>query len=232
MLRALIDRTYTEHPEFGVRRIRLALMEHGFDVGQKRIRRCLHSMGLEAVYPKPRLTNPTGNAGRFPYLLRGVAISRPHQVWASDITYIPMVGGWAYLLAIIDWFSRYVLAWDVSSTRDGTFAASVLKHALCTTTRFPAICNTDQGSEFCDSKWIDLLKLHDVQISQDGRGRALDNRMVERLWRTVKWEHVYLHDYSTLTALRRGLTKFFDFYNNRRWHQGLGNHTPSQVLLG
>lgn len=210
----------------------LALTEKGYEVGPKRVRGLLRDMGLEAVYPRPRITIPGPISARFPYLLRGVDIVRPHQVWAADITYIPLVGGWAYLLAIMDWYSRYVLAWGLSSTRDGLFAVSVLKEALRAAGRAPEIANTDQGSEFCDERWITLVQDHGSRVSMDGRGRALDNRMVERLWRTVKYEHVYLHDYETPPEVRAGLSEYFPYYNDDRWHQGLANLTPRQVLFG
>jgi putative transposase len=230
-LRARLDRIYTAHPEFGVRRMVLALRDQGLAVNPKGVRRLLREMGLEAVYPKPRLSIPGPLAGRFPYLLRGVDIVRPHQVWAADITYIALAEGWAYLAAILEWFSRYVLAWELSVMRDSDFCLQAWNRAVEVAGRAPEIMNTDQGSEFSSWEWIGSVSASGAQISQDGRGRALDNVMVERLWRTVKHEHVYLHDYSTVPSLRRGLGEFFPFYNERRWHQGLANRTPLQVLL-
>jgi putative transposase len=231
-LRARLDRIYTAHPEYGVRRMVLGLAEEGRMVNAKCVRRLLREMGLEAVYPKPRLTIAGPQAGRFPYLLRGVAIARAHQVWAADITYIALPGGWAYLLAVMDWFSRYVLAWALSATRDSLLGVAVWREALAVAGRAPEIMNTDQGAEFSSGEWITSVQQSGARVSQDGRGRALDNVMVERLWRTVKWDHLYLHDYASLPATRRGLGGFFPYYNERRWHQGLGNRTPHEVLYG
>lgn len=229
-LRWRLDRIYTAHPEFGVRRMVLALGDQGWSVNPKCVRRLLRAMGLEAVYPKPRLSLPGPRAGQFPYLLRGLAITRPHQVWAADITYIAMAEGWAYLVAILEWFSRYVLAWELSVTRDRDFCVRAWEHAVTVSGCRPQIMNTDQGAEFCSMEWTQAVSGRGTQISQDGRGRCLDNVMVERLWRTVKHEHVYLHDYATVPALRRGLHGFFPFYNDQRWHQGLANRTPWDVL--
>lgn len=229
-LRWRLDRIYTAHPEFGVRRMVLALGEQGLRVNPKCVRRVLREMGLEAVYPKPRLSLPGAVAGRFPYLLRGVPIVRPHQVWAADITYIALAWGWAYLVAILEWFSRYVLAWELSVIRDSAFCVRAWQQATTVAGRAPEIMNTDQGAEFCGADWLQAVQGSGAQVSQDGRGRALDNVMVERLWRTVKHEHVYLHDYPSVPALRRGLAEYFPFYNQRRWHQGLANRTPLAVL--
>jgi len=231
-LRWRLDRIYTAHPEFGVRRMVLALAEEGVGVNPKCVRRVLREMGLEAVYPKPRLSQPGAVAGRFPYLLRGLAIGRPHQVWAADITYIALPAGWAYLVAILEWFSRFVLAWELSVTRDSDFCVRAWNEAVARAGQAPEIMNTDQGVEFCSDAWLDAVQRQGARISQDGRGRALDNVMVERLWRTVKYEHVYLHDYQTVPGLRQGLKGFFPFYNERRWHQGLANRTPLEVLNG
>jgi putative transposase len=227
-----LDRIYTDHPEFGVRRMVLGLAEQGLAVNPKCVRRLLRQMGLEAVYPKPRLSQPGPLAGRFPYLLRGVAIERVHQVWAADITYISMPGGWAYLVAILEWHSRYVLAWELSITRESGFCVRALREAREAAGRAPEIVNTDQGAEFCGADWIGQVEKMGARVSQDGRGRALDNVMVERLWRTVKYEHIYLRDYPSVPALRSGLGGYFPFYNHKRWHQGLANRTPFQVLNG
>lgn len=210
----------------------LALREQEQLVNAKCVRRLLRAMGLEAVYPKPRLSQAGPLAGRFPYLLRGVAVTRPHQVWAADLTYIPLPGGWAYLLAILDWFSRYVLAWEVSALRDSQLAVTVWQAALAAAGRGPEIMNTDQGAEFASTAWLEQVQASGALVSQDGRGRALDNVMVERLWRTVKWEHVYLRDHADLPALRGGLGEFFPYYNEQRWHRGLGNQTPHAVMFG
>lgn len=208
----------------------LALREQGWIVNPKWVRRLLREMGLEAVYPKPRLSLPGLGAGRFPYLLRGRPIGRPHQVWAADITYLAMRQGWAYLVVILEWYSRYVLAWELSGIRDSDFCVRAWHQAVAVAGRAPEIMNTDQGAEFCSQPWIESVLATKAQISQDSRGRWLDNVMVERLWRTVKYEHVYLHDYETVPALRRGLQDYFPFYNERRWHQGLANRKPLEVL--
>jgi putative transposase len=230
-LRWRLDRIYTAHPVFGVRRMVLALREQGRAVNPKCVRRLLREMGLEAVYPKPRLSQPAVGAQRFPYLLRGVAIQRPHQVWAADITYLALREGWAYLVAILEWYSRYVLAWELSVTRDSDFCVRAWERAVALAGRAPEIMNTDQGAEFTSADWIGAVQQQGVLVSQDGRGRCLDNVMVERLWRTVKYEHVYLHDHFTVPALRRSLGEFFPFYNTRRWHSALANRTPQQVLM-
>lgn len=231
-LRALLDRIYTSHPEYGVRRMQLALAEAGFQAGTDIIRRVMRDMGIEAIYPKPRLSLPGDNPRRFPYLLRNLDICRPHQVWAADLTYIALKQGWAYLVAIIDWFSRYVLAWDLSVTRDAAFAAGVYEHALLVAGQAPGIMNTDQGSEFTSSDWVGLVLGSGALVSQDGRGRALDNRIIERLWWSVKHEKIYLESPETPDDARRLLDAYFPYYNNERWHQSLDNRTPHTVLSG
>lgn len=230
--RRRLDRIHTAHPEFGVRRMVLALGDEGVRVNPKCVRGLLREMGLEAVYPKPRLSLPGAVAGRFPYLLRDVPIVRPHQVWAADSPCIALAGGWAYRVAILEWYSRYVLAWELSRIRDSAFCVQAWHQAVGVAGRTPEIMNTDQGAEFCGGDWLQAVQRTGARISQDGRGRALDNVMVERLWRTVKHEHVYLQDYQTVPGLRQGLKGFFPFYNERRWHQGLANQTPQQVLNG
>jgi putative transposase len=231
-LRGQLDRIYTAHPEYGVRRMVLALAEEGEVVNAKCVRRLLREMGLEAVYPKPRLSVASPQAGRFPYLLRQMAIERAHQVWAADITYVALPGGWAYLLAVMDWWSRYVLAWDLSATRDSLLGVGVWRAALEVAGRAPEIMNTDQGAEFSSQEWIASVQQSGALVSQDGRGRALDNVMVERLWRTVKWDHLYLRDYGSLRATRRGLGEFFPYYNERRWHQGRKRHVGHPLPVG
>jgi putative transposase len=231
-LRWHLDRIYTAHPEFGVRRMVLGLQAVGQQANPKCVRRLLREMGLEAIYPKPRLSRPGAVVGQFPYLLRGLQIGRPHQVWAADITYIALPQGWAFLVAILDWFSRYVLGWELSMSRDSQFCVHAYRQALEAAGGAPQIMNTDQGAEFCSAEWLGMVQSSGAHISQDGRGRALDNVMVERLWRTLKYEHVHLHDYAHVSLLRRGLAGFFPFYNCERWHQGLANRTPEQVLKG
>lgn len=227
-LMRLLDKEYTRHPVYGVRRMTLFLREAGYAANAKRVRRLLRLMGLEAVFPKPRLSIPDPVAGKYPYLLRGLEIARPDQVWCADITYIALEEGWAYLVAIMDWFSRCVLAWEVSNTLESAFCVSALERAL-RGGRTPEIHNSDQGSQFTSAEWIGTLEQAGVRVSLDGRGRAFDNIFIERLWRTVKHEHVYLHEFATLEQLRQSLREFFHEYNFRRWHQGLANRRPAEV---
>ena len=227
-LMRLLDREYTRHPVYGVRRMTLFLSELGYGVNAKRVRRLLRLMGLEAIFPKPRLSIPDPVAGKYPYLLRGLQVERPDQVWCADITYIGLEEGWAYLVAIMDWFSRYVLAWEVSNTLESAFCVSALERALRSGS-VPQIHNTDQGSQFTSAEWIGTLEKAGARISLDGRGRAFDNIFIERLWRTVKHEHVYLHEFASVEQLRRSLKRYFEEYNFRRWHQGLANRKPAEV---
>ncbi len=227
-LMQLLDRQYTRHPEQGVRRMTLHLRELGHAVNPKRVRRLLRQMGLEAFYPKPRLSIPDPVAGRYPYLLKGLPIGRPDQVWCADITYVGLPEGFTYLVAIMDWFSRYVLAWELSNTMESAFCVSALERALSGRRR-PEIHNTDQGSQFTSAEWLAVLERSGVRVSLDGRGRAFDNIFIERLWRTVKWEHVFLREHRTLGDLRAGLEEFFEYYNRRRWHSALANQPPAAV---
>lgn len=232
ILKSEIDRIFTARPEYGVRRIELALRANGHSVGKERIRRLMRDMGIEPIYPKPRMSVPADNFRRFPYLLRDIEITRPHQVWAADLTYIPLRRGWIFLVAVMDWFSRAVLSWDLSVTRDSKFSASVYQEALRVAGRQPEIMNTDQGSEFTAEEWVGLVLASGALVSQDGRGRALDNRMIERLWRTVKYECLYPQAVETPQDVHKHLSAFFPYYNHERWHQGLDNRTPWSVLLG
>jgi putative transposase len=226
-LMGLIDRQYTEHPFYGSRRMTAWLrQDQGEAVNRKRVQRLMRLMGLEAVYPKPRLS-----AGRkhkvYPYLLRGVVIERPDQVWSTDITYVGLPGGFMYLTAVIDWHSRYVLSWGLSNTLEGSFCLDALEEALAKGR--PEVFNTDQGSQFTAEAFTGRLEAAGVRVSMDGKGRCLDNVFVERLWRTVKYEDVYLRGYETVAQLRAGLARYFAFYNQRRRHQSLGYRTPQQV---
>jgi len=227
-LMKLLDQRYTEHPEEGVRRMTLHLRQLGHAVNVKRVRRLLRQMGLEAFFPKRRLSIPDPAAGRYPYLLKGLNITRPDQVWSVDITYIALLGGFAYLVAILDWFSRYVVAWELSNSLEAAFCVAALERAL-STGRQPEIQNSDQGSQFTSAEWLGVLNRCGIRVSLDGQGRAFDNIFIERLWRTVKWEHVYLHEYATLSQLRAGLDGYFDHYNHRRWHSSLENQPPAAV---
>jgi len=184
-------------------------------------------MGLQAIYPKRKTSVPALGHKRYPYLLRGFQTIRPYQVWSSDITYVPMHGGFMYLVAIIDWFSRYVLAWQLSNTLDGLFCRVALRQAL--EQGAPTIFNSDQGAQFTAEEFTSLLEGAGIQISMDSRGRALDNVFVERLWRTVKYEHIYLMDYAYVPDLAAGLHSYFEFYNKERPHQSLGYRTPEEV---
>ena len=223
----LLDQEYTDHPFYGVRKMTVWLQQQGFAVGPKRVRRLLRSMGLMAVYPKPRLSlNPLDHK-RFPYLLKGVAIVRPNQVWSTDITYIRLRGGFVFLAAILDWYSRYVLAWELSITLEADFCVALLQRAL--EDHQPEIFNTDQGVQFTSAAFQAPLLAAQVRLSMDGRGRAFDNIFVERLWRSVKYEEVYLKDYQTVAEAREGLSLYFPFYNQTRIHQALDYRTPHSV---
>lgn len=228
-LMKLMDEQFTETPFYGVLRMREWLKrEHQIIVNPKRIRRLLRKMGLMAVYPKRNLSKPAPGHKIYPYLLKGLDITRPNQVWSADITYIRLAGGFVYLVAIIDWYSRYVLAWDVSVTLDSAFCLAALDEAIRRYGR-PDIFNSDQGCQFTSLEFTGRLKTEGVQISMDGRGRALDNIFVERLWRSVKYEDVYLHDYTTVPEAILGLRKYFLFYNVQRQHQSLDYRTPQEV---
>jgi putative transposase len=227
-----LDELYTAHPFYGVRRMTEQLRREGNAVNPKRVRRLLRQMGLLAVYPKPRLSLPALGQSVFPYLLRGRAIERPHQVWAIDITYVRLRGGFAYLVALLEWFSRYVLAWELAPSLETLHCLRVLDAALGEAGRAAEIVNSDQGSQFTSVEWIGAVQAAGMQVSHDGRGRALDNVMIERLWRTVKYEDIYLQDYGDLAQARTGLGGYFRFYNRERPHQGLDYRTPLEVLKG
>lgn len=229
ILMKLIDKQYVETPFYGIDKMTEYLCRQGCQVNHKRIRRLMRQMGLEAVYPRRKrgLSISDRQHKIYPYLLSGVAITRPDQVWSADITYIRMYRGWIYLAAVMDWFSRYVLSWEVSITLESEFCVTALNQALCLGR--PEIFNTDQGSQFTSDDWTKVLLEAGVQISMDGRGRVFDNIFIERLWRTVKVEEVYLRDYQTVAEARYGLGRYFEFYNNRRFHQALGYRTPAEV---
>jgi putative transposase len=223
-----LDEQYTATPFYGVERMTACLRRDGIRIGHNRVRCLLRRMGLEALYPKRRLSVPSGVEHRvYPYLLRGVRIDRPNQVWSSDITYIRLSQGFAYLVAILDWFSRYVLSWSLATTLDAWFCVQALREALRTAR--PEMVNTDQGSQFTSGAWIEELTEAGVAISMDGRGRAFDNIFTERLWRSVKYEDVYLKDYAAVDEARQGLAAYFRFYNTDRPHQALGYRTPAEV---
>jgi putative transposase len=203
------------------------LQRQRYEINHKRVQRLMQKMGLQAIYPKPR-TSVAGHEHKvYPYLLRDVKIVRPNQVWSTDITYVPLVDGFMYLVAILDWFSRYVIAWDLSNTLDGHFCRQALEQALGVDQ--PEIFNTDQGAQFTARAFTTTLELAGVRISMDGRGRVFDNIFVERLWRTVKYEDIYIKDYATVPALKTGLAIYFTFYNHERLHQSLDYRTPAEV---
>jgi len=217
-----IDEQYLLTPYYGSRK-----MAKHFGIGRERARRLMRQMGLMAIYPKPHLSRPGPGHRIYPYLLRNVAIVRPDQVWSSDITFVPMPQGWMYLTVVMDWFSRYVLSWRLSNTLDGLFCLEALDEAL--SEGRPEIFNTDQGAQYTAEAFTGRLEAAGVAVSMDGRGRWMDNVFVERLWRTVKYELVYLHDYATPWALEQGLAWYFPFYNERRIHQALDYNTPGRV---
>lgn len=227
----LIDEQYTETPFYGARRMAAWLETRGIGADRKRVRRLMTKMGLEAMYPKPRLSLSCPDHRVFPYLLRGVTPSGPNHIWSTDITYIRMRQGFLYLVAILDWYSRCVLSWELSNALDVPFCLEALERALARHGR-PEIFNTDQGSQFTSKTFTDRLLEQEVRVSMDGRGRALDNVYIERLWRTVKYEEVYLKDYGTGLEAFQGLRRYFDFYNTERPHQALGYRTPRAVYLG
>jgi putative transposase len=217
-----IDEQYLETPFYGSRK-----MAEVFEVNRKRVQRLMRLMGLEAIYPKPRLTQRKWQHRVYPYLLRDLTVVRPDQVWSSDITYVPMPTGFMYLTVVLDWYSRNVLSWRVSNTLDGTFCLDALEEAL--SRRRPEIFNTDQGVQYTSLAFTGRLERAGVAISMDGRGRALDNAFVERLWRSVKHENIYLKAYATVPALESGLSEYFAFYCHQRIHQSLDYRTPAEV---
>lgn len=229
-LMRLLDEQYTRTPFYGVRKMTQCLIGLGYGADVKRVRRLLRRMGLEAIYPKPRLSFNGTEHRRYPYLLRGLDIRRANQVWSADITYIRLLGGFVYLVAILDWFSRRVLAWELSNTLDTGFCLTALDSALRQYGR-PAIFNSDQGVQFTSGDFTNRLEREKVMISMDGCGRCFDNIFVERLWRTVKYEEVYLKGYETVGEARMGLGRYFPFYNEERIHQALDYKTPHDVYL-
>ena len=229
-LMRLLDAQYTETPFYGIRRMTAWLQRQGYAVNHKRVGRLLRQMGLAAIYPKPRLSQPAADHVIYPYLLRGVSVDRVNQVWSADITYVRLAAGFVYLVAVIDWFSRYVLSWAVSITMDVAFCVEALEQAL--SQGQPEIFNTDQGAQFTSQDFTVRLQQGGIRVSMDGRGRALDNVFVERLWRSVKYEEVYLRDYQSVWDTRQSLARYFGFYNTERLHQALGYRTPAAVYHG
>jgi putative transposase len=223
----LIDKQYTKHPFYGSRKMTVWLQGEGHLVNRKRVQRLMGLMGLVAIYPKPRLSAADRQHKIYPYLLRGVSIVRPDQVWSTDITYVGLSSGFMYLAAIIDWYSRYVIAWRLSNTLDGSFCLDMLDEAL--SQGKPEVFNTDQGVQFTAQAWTTRLLSAGVAVSMDGKGRCLDNVFVERLWRSVKYEDIYLKGYEVVPQLHAGLSVYFPFYNTERPHQSLDYRTPAEV---
>ena len=222
-----IDRQYLETPFYGSRQMTAWLRRQGFAVNRKRVQRLMGLMGLQATVPGPHTSRPHPQNPIYPYLLRQMALTNSNLVWCADITYIPMPRGFLYLVAVLDWYSRYVLAWRLSNTMDALFCLEALEMALGRGE--PVIFNTDQGAQFTSQEWVAQLQNRGILVSMDGRGRALDNVFVERLWRTVKYEDIYLRDYQTVPDLETGLTDYFQFYNEERPHSALDHRTPAEV---
>ena len=229
-LMAEIDRQYLETPFYGSRRMKASLDRLGMPVSRKRVQRLMRLMGLRAIYRRPHTSQPAPEGRVYPYLLRDMTITRPNQVWAADITYLPMARGFLYLFTIMDWHSRYVVAWRLSNTLEAGSCVEALGEALNQGT--PDVFNTDQGSQFTSREFTETLRDHSVKISMDGRGRYQDNIFVERLWRTVKYEEVYLKAYASGLEACLGLREYFQFYNERRPHQAMGYRSPSEVFNG
>ena len=224
----MLDELHLENPVYGSRRLGVLLERRGFPVNRKRVVRLLRVMGVEAIYPRRSTSQPGQEHQVFPYLLKGLEINGPNQVWCSDITYIPMQYGFMYLIAIMDWWSRYVLAWELSNTMEAEFCIRAWEKALAHAGQAPLISNTDQGSQFTSPGFIDAVQSAGVEVSMDGRGRWIDNRFIERLWRSLKYEDVYLNDYGDGLSAGRGLDRWFASYNESRPHQSLDDATPAQ----
>jgi putative transposase len=228
-LMTLMDRQYLKTPFYGSRKMKAWLRGQGYLVNRKKVRRLMRLMGLEAIYRRPNTSRPAPGHKVYPYLLKGLEINRVDQVWAADITYIPMARGFLYLVAIMDWHSRYVLAWKLSNTMDTDFCVAALEEALGKGR--PEIFNTDQGAQFTGEAFTGLLQEQGIQVSMDGKGRYQDNIFVERLWRSVKYEEVYLKAYQTVAEAQAGINAYLEFYNQQRPHQALGYRTPAEVYL-
>lgn len=228
-LMRLIDEEYTRHPFYGVPRMTDWLRDQGFVVNPKRIARLMRKMDLQAIQPKRRTTQPDQQSRKYPCLLRHRLIEKPNEVWASDITYVRLRRGFVYLVAIMDWYSRYVVAWELSNSLDAFFCQMALQRALMRAR--PAIFHSDQGSQYTSTLMTDCLSEHGIAISMSGSGRVWDNIFIERLWRSVKWEEVYLHEYETVCDVYEGLSRYFAFYNSERRHSALNRQTPEQVYL-
>lgn len=226
-----LDELHLAHPVYGSRKLMVCLRREGLAVNRKRVVRLLRLMGIAAIYAKPKLSLPAPGHQIYPYLLRDLVVTGPDQVWCADITYVPMARGFMYLVAVMDWWSRYVLAWRLSNTLEAAFCVDAWAAALRAGRQAPLISNTDQGAQFTSPQFIDAVEAAGVDVSMDGRGRWIDNRFIERLWRSVKYEDIYLQDYGDGLAAGRGLGRWFDGYNQERPHQALGNATPAEVYF-
>ena len=224
----IIDNEYTDHPFYGTRKMRDVLRRKGYRINRKRVQRLMRKMGIQSIAPKPNTSKANPQNKVYPYLLRNFDVTMPNQVWCTDITYIPLASGFVYLTAVMDWYSRYVLSWELSITMDSEFCVSSLERALrCY--RTPYIFNTDQGAQYTSHEFTDVLKNNYIKISMDGKGRAMDNIFIERLWRSVKYEEIYVNEFKSVAQLRKSLKKYFDFYNNERPHQSFDGQTPAEI---
>jgi len=230
-LMRLLDKGHMKHPYFGSRRLRDWLVDHGHHVSRKKVVRLMRVMGIVPIYPKKNTSKPNRAHKVYPYLLRGLTIDRPNQVWCTDITYIPMAKGFLYLIAIMDWYSRKVLAWRLSNTMDVHFCLEALEEAIA---RYgtPEIFNSDQGAQFTSDAFTGTLKQHGIQISMDGKGRCMDNIFIERLWRSLKYEEIYLKAYDSVKDAKAGINEWMRFYNMNRRHQGIESRTPDSIYFG
>jgi putative transposase len=228
-LKHRIDEVYTQCPFYGARKIAAQLQREGLGINRKTVGRSMSEMGIAAVYPEPNLSQCNQKEGVYPYLLRHTTSAYPNHIWGIDITYIRMLKGWMYLVAILDWYSRYVVSWELDQTLELPFVLTAVRQALGQAV--PLICKSDQGSHFTSPQYLALLKTANVQISMDGKGRALDNIFTERLWRTVKYEEVYIHDYLSPREVRQAFTRYFTFYNQECLHQALDYQTPAEVYF-
>lgn len=227
----VIDKEYTAHPFYGSRQLRNVLRRKGYRVNRKRVQRLMRKMGLQSIAPKPNSSKAHPQHKIYPYLLNSFNVTRADQVWCSDLTYIRLKGGFVYLTAVMDWHSRYVLSWELSVTMDHEFCVSALERALrCHGT--PGIFNTDQGSQYTSNEFTKVLKDKGIKISMDGKGRAMDNIFIERLWRSVKYEEIYINEYQSVDQLRRALKSYFNFYNYERPHHSFDGHTPAEAYYG
>jgi len=229
-LKKLIDEQYTEDPAYGTRRMTRWLRRQGHRINRKRVIRLMRELGLAGIAPKKNLSKPHPAHKIYPYLLRHLPVTRPDQVWCSDITYIRLKGGFVYLTVVMDWYSRYILSWELSNTLDAGFCVSALQRALATRNR-PDIFNTDQGSQYTSSAFTGILLDNDIRISMDGRGRAFDNIFVERFWRTLKYEHIFLHDFTSVSEARQSIGEWIQKYNEKRLHSSLDYRPPAEIYF-